>query len=176
VLAALAERLPRDAILVEETPSSRPELNARVPATAPLGFVSAMGMLGFALPAAVGLRMARPDRPVLTVVGDGSSLYQILSLWSAVRYRAGVLFIVLVNGGYAIMDRLAERAESHGPWPKVDAVDIGALARAQGCDTARVTDHDALLAQLDALLPTLAQRETPLLLEIVVAQDPTFDP
>src|SRR5262249_22652899 len=36
VLQALADRLPRDAILVEETPSSRPELHARVPATAPL--------------------------------------------------------------------------------------------------------------------------------------------
>ena len=58
-------RLPRDAILLEETPSSRPELHARIPATAPLGFISAMGMLGFALPAAIGVRMARPDRPVL---------------------------------------------------------------------------------------------------------------
>ena len=49
--AALAERLPADAVLVEESPSSRPELHARVPARAPLGFVSAaMGGLGFALP------------------------------------------------------------------------------------------------------------------------------
>src|SRR5262249_58735531 len=95
VLQALADRLPRDAILLEETPSSRPELHARIPATAPLGFVSAMGMLGFALPAAIGLRMARPERPVLTVVGDGSSLYQIQALWSAVAYEVGVLFIVL---------------------------------------------------------------------------------
>src|SRR4029079_6386895 len=106
VLAALAERLPRDAILLEEAPSSRPELHARIPATAPLGFISAMGMLGFALPAAIGVRMARPDRPVLTVVGAGSSLYQIQALWSAATYGAGVLFIVLRNGGYAIMNRL----------------------------------------------------------------------
>jgi benzoylformate decarboxylase len=175
VLAALAERLPRDAILVEETPSSRPELHARVPATAPLGFVSAMGLLGFALPASVGLRMARPERPVLAVVGDGASLYQILTLWTAARYEVGVLFVVLVNGGYAIMDRLAERSGAPGPWPAVD-VDIGAMARAQGCEAVRVTDHPALLAQLDALVPALAQRRTPLLLEIAVAQDQTFDP
>jgi benzoylformate decarboxylase len=176
VLAALAERLPRDAILVEETPSSRPELHARIAATEPLGFVSAMGMLGFALPAAIGLRMARPDRPVLTVVGDGSSLYQIQALWSAARYGAGVLFVVLANGGYAIMDRLAERNGGDGPWPAIEDVDIGAIARAFGCDAVRIDRHDELLERLDAELATLADRKTPLLLEVVVAQDETFDP
>ena len=175
VLQALADRLPRDAILVEETPSSRPELHARIPATAPLGFVSAMGLLGFGLPAAVGLRMARPERPVLAVVGDGASLYQILTLWTAARYDVGVLIVVLVNGGYAIMDRLAERSGAPGPWPEVD-VDIGAMARAQGCEAIRIEDHAALLELLDAHVPRLRDRRAPLLLEIAVAQDATFDP
>jgi benzoylformate decarboxylase len=177
VLAALAARLPRDAVLVEETPSSRPELHARIPATQPLGFVSATGMLGFALPAAIGLRMALPGRPVLAVVGDGSSLYQIQALWSAARYGAGVLFVVLVNGGYAIMDRLAERSGGDGgPWPAVDAIDIGALARAQGCETVRIERLADLEARLDALLPELAGRAAPIVLEVVVAQDAAFDP
>jgi benzoylformate decarboxylase len=175
VLAALADRLPRDAILLEETPSSRPELHARIPATAPGGFISAMGMLGFALPAAIGVRMAT-DRPVLAVVGDGSSLYQITALWSAVSYGVGVLFVVLVNGGYAIMDRLAERSGSDGPWPSLETIDIGALARGQGCESLRVEEHGQLLERLDALLPALADRTTPLLLEVVVAPDATFDP
>jgi benzoylformate decarboxylase len=176
ILQALADRLPRDAILVEETPSSRPELHARIPATAPLGFVSAMGMLGFALPAAAGLKLATPERPVLAVVGDGASLYQILALWSAAAYQAGVLFVVLVNGGYAIMDRLAERSGASGPWPKVDTIDIAALARAQGCEAVRVTEHADLLTRLDELLPGLAERRAPLLLEVAVAPDGTFDP
>jgi benzoylformate decarboxylase len=176
VLAALAGRLPRDAILVEETPSSRPELHARVPATAPLGFVSAMGLLGFAMPAAIGLRMARPDRPVLAVVGDGSSLYQLLSVWSAAEYEAGVLFLVLNNGGYAIMDRLAERNGARGPWPRLDGIDIAAIARAQGCETLRIERHDELLAALDRLLPELGRRRSPLLLEVMVEADATFDP
>jgi benzoylformate decarboxylase len=175
VLAALAERLPRDAILLEETPSSRPELHARIPATAPLGFISAMGMLGFAVPAAIGVRMGS-ERPVLAVVGDGSSLYQITALWTAVSYRVGALFVVLVNGGYAIMDRLAERNGADGPWPSLETVDIGALARAQGCESIRVEEHADLLARLDELLPALASRREPLLLEVVVEPDPTFDP
>jgi benzoylformate decarboxylase len=172
VLHALAQRMPEDAILLEETPSSRPELHARIPAREPLGFLSAMGMLGFALPAAIGLRMARPDRPVLTVVGDGSSLYQIQALWSAAAYEVGVLFIVLRNGGYAIMNRLAERAGADGPWPAIDGVEIAALARAQGVEARTIDDHATLLATLDA---ELGHRTTPLLLEIVVEQDPTFD-
>ena len=173
VLQALAERLPADAILLEETPSSRPELHARIPARRPLGFISAMGMLGFALPAAIGVRLARPDRPVVAVVGDGSSLYQIQALWSAAAYDAGVLFIVLRNGGYAIMDRLAERTGEPGPWPALDVIDIAAMANAQGCEARRISTYDDLIHALDT---ELGDRATPLLLEVVVAQDGTFDP
>ena len=120
--------------------------------------------------------MARPDRPVLTVVGDGSSLYQIQALWSAAAYDAGVLFIVLRNGGYAIMDRLAERAGSDGPWPALDRIDIAAMARAQGCEARRIEAHDDLLARARRRPDRPQDRTSPLLLEVVVAQDETFDP
>jgi benzoylformate decarboxylase len=176
VLAALAERLPRDAVLVEETPSSRPELHARISIVEPHGFVSAMGLLGFALPAAIGLRLADPERGVLAIVGDGASLYQILSLWSAGTYGAGVVFLVLSNGGYAIMDRLAERSGADGPWPKLDNIDLCGLARAQSVDALRITEHADLLEVFDDLIPSLADRTTPLLVEVVVAPDEHFDP
>jgi benzoylformate decarboxylase len=176
LLAALAERLPSDAVLLEETPSNRPELHARIPARAPLGFVSAaMGGLGFALPAATGIRMALPHRPVVAVVGDGSSLYGIQALWSAVHYGVGVLFVIIANGGYAVMDRLAERDGGRPPWPGF-AIDIGGLARAFGCPARRVTEHAELLAVLDEALPDLAQRAEPLLLEVVVTPDESFSP
>jgi benzoylformate decarboxylase len=177
VLSALAERLPRDAVVVEETPSSRPELHARLPIAEPGGFISAMGLLGFALPAAIGARLAQPERGVIAVVGDGASLYQIMSLWSAGEYGAGVVFLVLSNGGYAIMDRLAERTGAGaGPWPALDSIDICGLARAQGIEAIRITEHDDLLARFDDLIPSLAARETPLLVEVAVAQDARFDP
>jgi benzoylformate decarboxylase len=177
VLSALAERLPRDAVVVEETPSSRPELHARVPIAEAGGFISAMGLLGFALPAAIGARLAQPDRGVIAVVGDGASLYQIMSLWSAGEYGAGVVFLVLSNGGYAIMDRLAERTGAgHGPWPAFGAIDICGLARAQGVEAIRITEHVDLLARFDDLIPSLGARETPLVVEVVVAQDEHFDP
>jgi benzoylformate decarboxylase len=169
VLAALAERLPADAILVEESPSSRPELHARIPARVPMGFLSAaMGGLGFALPGTIGLRMALPDRPVLAVIGDGSSLYQIQALWSAARYRVGALFVIMANGRYAIMDKLAADTGKPAPWPAFDTIDIAAIAGALGCEAVRIEDHADLLARLDAVLPELARRDAPLLLEIAV--------
>lgn len=176
VFAAMAERLPRDAIVIEESPSNRPELLARLPAHESLGSLSpAMGGLGFALPAATGLRMALPGRPVVAVVGDGSSLYSIQALWSAAHYGAGALFVILVNGGYAIMDRLAEQHGGAVPWPGF-GVDVAGLARALGCPARTVKTHDELLAAFDDVLPGLAARGEPLLLEIAVAPDETFAP
>jgi benzoylformate decarboxylase len=177
VLTALGERLPPDSVVVEEAPSNRPELLTRLPARRPLGFLSAaMGGLGFALPGSIGVRMGLPDRPVVAVVGDGSSLFGIQSLWSAARYGAGVLFVVLANGGYAVMDRLAEIQGQAAPWPDFGAIDIAAMARAQGCAARRVATHDELVGELDEVVPGLARRNEPLLLEVTVAPDRGFNP
>ncbi len=177
VMAALAERLPADTVIVEETPSSRPDLHALLPARAPLGFLSAaMGGLGFAVPAAIGVRMAEPTRPVVAVVGDGSSLYQVQALWTAAHYNVGAVFVVLANGRYAIMDRLAEKQGGKAPWPAFDDISVGDLATALDCPVERVTDHDQLITVLDALVPTLTTRTTPLVLEVAVEADPTFEP
>ncbi|WP_219468745.1 thiamine pyrophosphate-dependent enzyme [Nonomuraea rhizosphaerae] len=177
VLHELAGRLPRDVVLVEETPSSRPDLHRLMPARDPLGFVSAaMGGLGFGLPAAVGLRMALPSRPVVAVLGDGSALYGVHALWSAAHYRVGALFVVLANSRYAVMDRLADKAGGKAPWPAFTEVSVGGMARSLGCESRRVTTTEELLAVLDEVVPGLAGREEPLLLDVEVAVDPDFQP
>ena len=171
LLGALAERLPADAVLVEETPSSQPELYQRIPIRAPLGFVStANGGLGFGLSGAIGLRMGLPDRPVVAVIGDGSSLYAIQALWSAGRYEVGVLLIVMANGRYAVMDGLAEARGGTGAWPAFDTVDVAGIARCLGCPAIRVQTYEELLGALDDVLPGLAGRREPLLLEVALAQ------
>jgi thiamine pyrophosphate-dependent acetolactate synthase large subunit-like protein len=177
ILAALAERLPPEAIVVEETPSSRTELHARLPARRPMGFLSAaMGGLGFAIPAAIGLRMGDPQRPVVAVVGDGSSLYSIQALWSAAHYEVGALFVVLANGRYAVMDRLAESRSGTGPWPAFESIDVAAIARGLGCAAVSIEDADGLARALDDVLPTLGERSSPLVLVAAVEPDPGFDP
>jgi len=177
VLAALAERLPRDAVVVEEVPVDRPELHDRLLARTPLGFLSAaMGGLGFALAGATGVRMARPERPVVAVVGDGSALYGIQALWTAAHYRVGVLFVILSNGGYAIMDRLAERRGGTSPWPSFGEVEVAAIARGFGCPARRIATHHDLVEALDEAVPTLATRDEPLLLDVEIAPTQTFAP
>jgi benzoylformate decarboxylase len=178
VFDQLASRLAPNAVVIEESPSSRPAMLERLPARAPLGFLSpAMGGLGFAIPAATGIRMARPDRPVVAVVGDGSSLYAIQALWSAAHYRVGALFVILSNGGYAIMDRLLEREGGNAsPWPSLEEIDIPGLSRAFGCPARRVTTPGELVDAFDEVVPTLADRDEPLLLEVEVAPGETFEP
>ncbi len=176
VLEAIAERVPRDTVVIEEAPSNRPELLARIPAREPLGLLSpAMGGLGFALPAAIGIRMARPDRGVVAIVGDGSSLYSIQSLWSAAHYGAGALFVVLANGGYSVMDRLVDQHGGAAPWPSFE-VDIAGIARALGCPARTISEHDELVETFDEVLPGVAERDEPLLLQVVVAPDESFAP
>jgi benzoylformate decarboxylase len=178
VLQALADRVPRNAVVIEESPSSRPELLARVLAREPLGSLSpAMGGLGFALPAAIGLRMGCPNRPVVAVIGDGSSLYAIQALWSAVEYQVGAVFVVLANGGYAVMDRLAEmHGGGRAPWPAMGHADVAGLAEAFGCAARRISDHASLLETFDEVLPALGERRTPLLIQVAIEPDPDFAP
>jgi benzoylformate decarboxylase len=177
VLAALAERLPREAVVVEEAPVDRPELHERLLAREPLGFLSAaMGGLGFAVPGATGVRMALPERPVVAVVGDGSAVYGIQGVWTAAHYRVGVLFVVLANGGYAIMDRLAERHGQDAPWPGFGEVDLSAVAAGFGCPSRRIETHTELVAALDEVVPTLASRDEPLLLDVRIAPTLEFAP
>lgn len=172
VLAVLAELMTPETVFFEEAPSNKSELHRRLLARRPASFhTPAMGGLGFSLPAAIGVRLACPDRPVLAVLGDGSSMYQIQGLWTAVNYDVGVLFVVLANGSYAIMDKLARRSGGRAPWPGLEGVSVAALARGFGCAAVTVDSESSLRAAVQEILPTLATRRSPLVLEAVVAPD-----
>ena len=169
VVAALAERLTQDTILVEESPSTRPEMLARIAIRSPMGFVAvANGALGFGLASAIGLRMADPERPVLALLGDGSATFSIQALWSAAHYGVGVVFVVIGNGSYAVMDELAGAHGAPGAWPSFGSLDLATVAAGFGCASQRIESHDALVEKLDEVLPSLAARTEPLLLDVRV--------
>jgi benzoylformate decarboxylase len=171
VFDALAQRMPDDAVIVEETPSSQPELYRRIAIRSPLGFFgTANGGLGFGLSGAIGLAMGLPERSVVGVIGDGSSIYAIQALWSAARYGVGALIIVMANGGYAVMDALAREHGGPGAWPRFDTVDVSGLARSFGCPALRVETHAELVSALDDVIPALARRGAPLVLEVALGE------
>lgn len=169
VLAALARLLPPEAVLFEETPSSQPELYQRIPIRSPMGFVAgANGGLGFGSSGAIGMKLGLPERPVVAVVGDGSIMYGIQALWSAAQYHVGVLLIVMANGRYAVMDGLASSHGGRGPWPAFGGIDIAGIAGNLGCPAKRVATYDELHATLGEVLPGLAARAEPLLVEVAL--------
>jgi benzoylformate decarboxylase len=178
LMAALAERLSSNTIVVEETPSSRPDLHDLLPAREPQGFISAaMGGLGFGLPATIGLKMGAPERPVVAILGDGSSMYSIQGLWSARHYQVGCVFIILNNNRYAVMDRLADKYGTGGPaWPAFSEIDFVELSESLGVESMRISSYEQMLSILDDIVPSLSTRTSALTLIVDVEPELTFAP
>ena len=170
LMAALARALPEDAVLVEESPSNRNELRAHVWIRRPSSFfATTSGGLGFAMPAAVGIKLAAPERPVVCLVGDGSALYAPQTLWSAVRLGAPVTFVVVNNGRYAILEAAARFGGIEGlPSMELPGVDFLALAASFGCHAQRISKPTELPGALAAALRAGA----PVLLDVVVDPAP----
>ncbi|ABG04504.1 thiamine pyrophosphate enzyme-like TPP binding region [Rubrobacter xylanophilus DSM 9941] len=135
-LYAVGRALPEEAVVVEETPSSKPLLHRYIRVRRPGGFYSAAsGGLGFGVSAAVGLSIADPERPVVCVVGDGSLAYGLQALWSAGRYARRVVFVVLNNRQYRVLRLLARRDGLGGglPGTGLEGLDPEGAARSLGC-------------------------------------------
>jgi benzoylformate decarboxylase len=153
--ATLAELLPDNAIVVEEAPSHRNDLHDHLPITSTdTGFLTmASGVLGYSIPAAVGAAMALPERKVVAVIGDGSSMYSFQALWTAARENVPVTFIILDNSQYAALRGLGE-AMGADKVPGVDlgGIDFPALAGSLGCAARAVERPEELKAALTAAL------------------------
>ena len=170
VLHALSPHLPDRAIVVEETPSSRMLLHQHVRIKSPGGFyAAASGGLGFGTSAAIGLRMASPDRPVVCVVGDGSLMYALQALWSAARYGVAVVFVVMNNQQYKILRLLGERDDVGEGVPGLDLpnVDIVGAAKSLGCESASVDRPEELSGALGRALGS----ERPYVLNVILDPD-----
>ncbi|WP_439383960.1 benzoylformate decarboxylase [Amycolatopsis lexingtonensis] len=162
VYSTLAEVLPDNAIVVEETPSHRGILHDHLPITAlDTGFLTmASGTLGYGVPGAVGAALARPDRKVVGVVGDGSSMYGIQALWTAARQELPVTILIMDNTEYAAVRILGETiGGAKLPGTELGGIDFAALAASMGCHGVTITEPAGLAPGLTAALadprPTL---------------------
>jgi len=170
-LQSLADVRRPDDVVVEEAPSSRPIMHGHLPMLKSETFYTmASGGLGFGLPAAVGVALARPSARVIALVGDGSAMYSIQALWSAAQLKLAMTFVILNNGRYAALQEFAPTfgfaagAELEGT--DLRGIDFVALAHGMGVsDAVRVARPEALRDALVAALRSTA----PALVEIVVA-------
>ena len=171
VYATIAEALPDNGIVVEETPSHRNALHDHLPIRATeTGFLTvASGTLGYGLPAAVGAAIARPERRVVAVIGDGSSMYGIQALWTAAREHVPVTFVIMDNSQYAAVRILGEAVGGAKlPGVELGSIDFVALAGSLGCAARRV-EHPA---ELKGALAAAFADDRPNLLHVPVDPDP----
>ncbi|MGI5350296.1 5-guanidino-2-oxopentanoate decarboxylase [Streptomyces sp. CA-250714] len=158
---ALAQALGRDGILVgDSTMACYYGALSNMPAYAPRSFLypTGLGTLGYGLPAAIGVKLARPSAPVVALHGDGGLMFTVQELAAAAQLRLPLPVIVVDNGGYGeIRKEMADRGE---PIRAVDqcAVDFPGLARAMGCHGVSAGDQWQLIRALDAAL--MADRPT----------------
>jgi benzoylformate decarboxylase len=176
VAQRLAEAVPRDFVMVDESISNRQVFTATLPFREPRAYLSANGgSLGYAVGLATGLHHGGETRQIITVVGDGSLMYYPQALWGLARADAPVIVIVLNNHGYRVLKLIVSRMG--GPWnaqgdptPGLDllgpTVDIAGLAKAFGVDSARADTP----ASFDAALSTALGSRRPFVIEAMVDQ------
>ena len=104
--------------------------------------------LGYGIPAAIGGRLAAPDRPVACIVGDGAAMFAIQEIATAVELALPIPFVIVDNGGYEeIEHQMVERGIE--PFAvRLHRPDFALLAESMGARGATVSQAD-----LDEHLP-----------------------
>lgn len=144
----MAELAPSDAIYVNESTSTLEAMWDRMRWEKPGSYYfGAAGGLGFAMPAAVGVQLAEPDRQVIAVIGDGSANYSVTALWTAAQNSIPVVFVIMRNGTYGALRWFAGVLEAEGvPGLDVPGIDFVAIAAGYGLEAEQVDTDDAFAA------------------------------
>jgi acetolactate synthase-1/2/3 large subunit len=148
VVAALQAALPEDWIVVADPGTSCPYLSAYLRIERPgRRFFSnrAHGALGYAIPAAVGAQVGRPDATVVAVSGDGSFGFCAGELETIARIGVPIKMVVLSNASYGWI-KAGQKSGYAGRYFSVDfdATDHARVAEAYGIRGWRVTEPGAL--------------------------------
>jgi acetolactate synthase-1/2/3 large subunit len=149
---ALAAAMPEDCILVDESLTTGRETMGHTMGARPHDLINNMGgSIGYATPVATGAAIACPGRRVFCMVGDGSAMYTIQSLWTQAREGLDVTTIIFANNSYAILK--AEYANMGAGTPGARAlsmididrprIDWLAMARSMGVPAVAVDTAEA---------------------------------
>jgi acetolactate synthase-1/2/3 large subunit len=151
----LTEYLPSDAILVSDTGHSGIWTGTLVDLKHPDQiYIRCSGSLGWGLPAAIGAKCARPDRPVLCFTGDGGMWYHLAELDTALRY--GIHTVIVVNNNHSLCQEKGinewvyggSKAGSDELWMLTDA-NWSKIAESMGCFGIQVNHPSELSSALD---------------------------
>ena len=170
VMMRLSDKLPKDAIVVEEGLTSTATLPSYFPFRDKNSFFgNVSGGIGWGIAAAVGVQIAEPTRRVVAVIGDGSAMYSISALWSAANQKLPVIFLITNNEGYQILKNRLKLFHGNDTPIGMDFNDppmnIAKIAEGFGLPSERVNTADGFDAALDR---ALARTDGPTLIEAMV--------
>jgi len=146
-------------VVIEEILSSAPGARSLINSEDAQSFFALRGGgIGWGLPAAIGAKLALPNRPVVALVGDGSALYTAQGLWTAAHSRIPVTWVIFNNTSYRILKQrvvamrgMAEQTDTFVGMELNDPpVDFVGMARSFGVKAERartVKDATDLIAQ-----------------------------
>ena len=152
----LAQAAPPDTIVADESITSRPSVMKAFTFDQPGSlYVLRGGALGWAMPGSLGVQLANPDRPVLAIVGDGSSLYTVQALWTAARYNIPVVYAICNNRSYQILKvnmdiylrRMLDDQDRKSEFVGMDfanPLNLAGIAQAMGVAGKTITDPDEI--------------------------------
>lgn len=169
-LNVIRKVLPRDGFFVEEI--SQVGFTARMafPVYAPRQYVGCgyQDNLGFGFNTALGVKVAHPDRAVVSVSGDGGFMFGVQELATAVQHRIGAVAIVFNNGSYGNVRRDQQmRYGNRLIGSDLENPDFVDLARSFGAWAERVSDP----AELRTVLSKAIDLDTPAVIEVMVGRD-----
>ncbi len=179
LLEAIGELLPPDAVVVDETISSGGSLRQLLKSDDPQSFYGLRGGgIGWGLPAAIGVKLALPERPVVALIGDGSAMYSIQGLWTAAHERIAVVFVILNNRSYRILKQRVNALKGHAAQSDIyvamdlvdPAIDYVGVARGLGL----AADHAATIPEAIRFIRQALASGAPALIDVAI--DPAFKP
>jgi len=146
VIQALIEELPKDAIITNDAGNFAGWLHAYYPFTEKKTYVGpTSGAMGYGFPAALGVKMAQPNRVVVSLSGDGGFMMTMQELETAVRERLSVMALVFNNAMYGTIRMHQEKMfPNRVIATDLGSVDFAAVARAMNAESMRVQTVDDL--------------------------------
>lgn len=167
LLDRLAALRPDNSVIVEEAPSSRGPMHDYLPILARDGFYTcASGGLGHGLPASVGVALARPERHIIALLGDGSAMYAIQGLWTAANLGLNMTFIIVNNRRYEALIGFGRHfGLQRTVGTELDGLDFVSIAKGQGIRGIRVAAQGT---ELEEALSAAFGAKGPMLVEVSV--------
>jgi benzoylformate decarboxylase len=161
----MKEVLPPETIIASEAITSTGPLFRAMDFAEPGSFFSLRGgALGWGIGGALGIKLANPDRPVVAIIGDGSAMYSIQGLWTALHYDLPVTYVICNNRSYRVLkyymanyylpsQGLKDRKSTYPGMNFLDhPINYAAIAEGFGLKGFKVEDPDDLKPALQTAL------------------------